>query len=91
MSQQSHRSSLSRRSFVAASAAIAGMAVLGRHAAAQTPQASPVSRDIAPFQERLGELLALVPPVDGAEDGQPLAHRTRVVANVTRVVVVATS
>ena len=73
MSQQSRVLPLSRRTFVAGSAAVAGMAILGRHVAAQTPSASPVSGDIAPFQERLGELLALVPPVEGAADGQPLA------------------
>jgi hypothetical protein len=44
------------------------MTVLGRQAASQTPSASPVSGDIAPFQARLGDLLALVPPAEESED-----------------------
>lgn len=74
MSQPSRLSPLSRRSFMSGSAAVAGMAIIGRHAAAQTPQASPVSGDIAPFQERLGELLAMVPPLpEGASEEQAFA------------------
>ncbi len=55
-----NRIDLSRRGFLLGSAAIALGG--GRIALAQTPSASPVTGDLAPFAERLEELLALVPP-----------------------------